>query len=271
MSATPIPRTLSLILYGDLDISVVRSMPPGRRPAMTKLVPERKRISMYRYIENLIKTEKIQAYVVCPMIGDNEDLAGVQSAEALYEELKNNLDLRIGLLHGRLKAAEKEALMDSFRRGELDLLVSTTVIEVGVDVPNACIMVIESAERFGLAQLHQLRGRVGRGEKASCCFLLTRSNSKTARERLQLLTETSDGFEIAKKDLETRGPGELIGMRQHGISEFGAAALATDLDTLREARDCAMEIMRDGADDCRPLIEKAMRKYKRSLESVVIN
>lgn len=271
MSATPIPRTLSLILYGDLDISVVRGMPPGRRPAMTKLVPERKRISMYRYIENLIKTEKIQAYVVCPMIGDNEDLAGVQSAEALYEELKNNLDLRIGLLHGRLKAAEKEALMDSFRRGELDLLVSTTVIEVGVDVPNACIMVIESAERFGLAQLHQLRGRVGRGEKASCCFLLTRSNSKTARERLQLLTETSDGFEIAKKDLETRGPGELIGMRQHGISEFGAAALATDLDTLREARDCAMEIMRDGADDCRPLIEKAMRKYKRSLENVVIN
>ena len=271
MSATPIPRTLSLILYGDLDISVVRGMPPGRKPPVTKLVPERKRADMYRYIENLIKTEKVQAYVVCPMIGENETLSGVRSAETLYDELKQNLDLRIGLLHGRLKAAEKDELMDGFRRGETDLLVSTTVIEVGVDVPNACIMVIESAERFGLAQLHQLRGRVGRGEKASWCFLLTGSSSKTALDRLQLLTETSDGFEIAKKDLETRGPGELIGMRQHGISEFGAAALAMDLDTLREARECAMELLRCLEDENKPLIDKAMKKYERSLETVAIN
>lgn len=271
MSATPIPRTLSLILYGDLDISVVRGMPPGRKPPVTKLVPENKRIDMYRYIEKLIASEKVQAYVVCPMIDENEDLAGVQSAETLFAELKENLGLRIGLLHGKLKAAEKDALMESFRKGELDLLVSTTVIEVGVDVPNACIMVIESAERFGLAQLHQLRGRVGRGQKASWCFLLTGSSSKTALERLRFMTETNDGFEIAKKDLETRGPGELIGMRQHGVSEFAAAALATDLKTLERARDFAVELMHGDSEDCRMLIEKAMRKYEHALNNVVIN
>ncbi len=271
MSATPIPRTLSLILYGDLDVSLVKGMPPGRKPALTKLVPENKRIDMYRYIEKLIRAEGVQAYVVCPMIDENEELAGVQSAEALYAELKENLGLRIGLIHGRLKAAEKDALMDSFRRGETDLLVSTTVIEVGVDVPNACIMVIESAERFGLAQLHQLRGRVGRGQKASYCFLLTGSSSKTALERLRFMTTTSDGFAIAEKDLETRGPGELIGMRQHGVSEFAAAALAADIETLKKARDCAVEILGGPNDDCRLLREKAMRKYERTLESVVIN
>ncbi|MBQ7060844.1 MAG: ATP-dependent DNA helicase RecG [Clostridia bacterium] len=271
MSATPIPRTLSLILYGDLDISIVRGMPPGRKPAVTKLVGEHKRIDMYRYIEKLIRDEGVQAYAVCPMIGDNEELAGVRSAEALFDELKKNLSVRVELLHGRLKAKEKDALMERFRRGEIDLLVSTTVIEVGVDVPNACIMVIESAERFGLAQLHQLRGRVGRGEKQSYCFLLTASRSKTALERLKLLTETNDGFLIAEKDLETRGPGELIGMRQHGISEFGAAALAMDLDTLREAREFAVELLASPQEGDEKLIQKARRKYEHSLENVVIN
>lgn len=271
MSATPIPRTLSLILYGDLDISTVRGMPPGRKPAVTKLVPERKRADMYRYIEKLIADERIQAYVVCPMIEENEELEGVRSAESLYEELRGNLSLRIGLLHGRMKSGEKDELMERFRKGELDMLVSTTVIEVGVDVPNACIMVIESAERFGLAQLHQLRGRVGRGDKQSYCFLLTGSGSKTALERLRFLTETSDGFRIAEKDLELRGPGELIGMRQHGISEFGAAALAMDIETLRLAKECAASLLSGPEDESAKIIEKAMRKYARSLENVAIN
>ncbi|MBQ3938284.1 MAG: ATP-dependent DNA helicase RecG, partial [Clostridia bacterium] len=271
MSATPIPRTLSLILYGDLDISTVRGMPPGRKPAVTKLVPERKRADMYRYIEKLIADERIQAYVVCPMIEENEELEGVRSAESLYEELRGNLSLRIGLLHGRMKNGEKDELMERFRKGELDMLVSTTVIEVGVDVPNACIMVIESAERFGLAQLHQLRGRVGRGDKQSYCFLLTGSGSKTALERLRFLAETSDGFRIAEKDLELRGPGELIGMRQHGISEFGAAALAMDIETLRLAKECAALLLSGPEDESAKIIEKAMRKYARSLENVAIN
>lgn len=271
MSATPIPRTLSLILYGDLDISTVRGMPPGRKPAVTKLVPESKRVDMYRYIEEMIKQKAVQAYVVCPMIEENEALSGVRSAETLYAELHSNLALRIGLLHGRLKPAEKDGLMADFRDGRLDLLVSTTVIEVGVDVPNACIMVIESAERFGLAQLHQLRGRVGRGDKESFCFLLTGSRSKIALERLKLLTETSDGFKIAEKDLETRGPGELIGMRQHGISEFGAAALAMDIETLREAKACAVELLNDPAETDGRFVQKARRKYQRSLENIAIN
>lgn len=271
MSATPIPRTLSLILYGDLDISTVRGMPPGRKPAVTKLVPERKRVDMYRYIEKMIGEQHIQAYVVCPMIEENEELEGVRSAGSLYDELSKNLSLRIGLLHGRMKSGEKDELMERFRKGELDMLVSTTVIEVGVDVPNACIMVIESAERFGLAQLHQLRGRAGRGDKQSYCFLLTASQSKTAHERLKFLTETSDGFKIAEKDLELRGPGELIGMRQHGISEFGAAALAMDIETLCLAKECAVRLISGPENENAKIIEKAMRKYARSLENVAIN
>ncbi len=271
MSATPIPRTLSLILYGDLDVSLVKGMPPGRKPVTTRLVPGEKRIAMYRYIENKIKSERIQCYVVCPMIEENDDLERVRSAETLFEELKSNLSVRVALVHGRLKSAEKDAVMEAFRTGETDILVSTTVIEVGVDVPNACVMVIESAERFGLAQLHQLRGRVGRGDKQSECYLLTESRSKSSVSRLKTLTETSDGFEIAEKDLEARGPGELIGMRQHGISEFGAAALASDIETLKQARDCARKLLAMPPEKSERLIEKAMRKYERSLEDIVIN
>ena len=271
MSATPIPRTLSLILYGDLDVSLVKGMPPGRKPVSTRLVPSEKRIAMYRYIEERIKKERTQAYVVCPMIEENEDMERVHSAETVFGELKANLSVRVALVHGRLKSAQKDAVMDEFRRGEIDILVSTTVIEVGVDVPNACTMVIESAERFGLAQLHQLRGRVGRGDKQSECWLLTESRSKTAIARLKLLTETNDGFKIAEKDLETRGPGELIGMRQHGISEFGAAALASDIETLKQARECAEKLLCMPEEKSKKLLEKAMRKYDRSLDEVVIN
>ncbi|MBR3299656.1 MAG: ATP-dependent DNA helicase RecG [Clostridia bacterium] len=271
MSATPIPRTLSLILYGDLDISLVKGMPPGRKPVKTQLVPSEKRIAMYRYIEQRINKERTQAYVVCPMIEENEDLERVRSAETVFDELKANLSIHTALVHGKLKSAEKDAIMESFRSGAIDLLVSTTVIEVGVDVPNACTMVIESAERFGLAQLHQLRGRVGRGDKQSECWLLTESRSKTAISRLRLLCETNDGFKIAERDLETRGPGELIGMRQHGISEFGAAALASDIETLKQARDCARKLLSMSPEKSERLMEKAMLKYNSSLEDVVIN
>lgn len=178
MSATPIPRTLSLILYGDLDVSILNDMPSGRIPVNTKYVPQLKRIPMYRYIEKTVKEKGIQAYVVCPMIEDNEEMESVNSAEAVFAELSEMLSVRVALMHGRMKNAEKESTMDAFRRGEIDVLVSTTVIEVGVDVPNANIIAIESADRFGLAQLHQLRGRVGRGiwrAAASCSAIRTAS------------------------------------------------------------------------------------------------
>lgn len=271
MSATPIPRTLSLILYGDLDISIVDGMPPGRKPVITQYVPKSKRVSMYKYIENCIKEQGIQAYVVCPMIEDNDEISDALSAESVYDELKNNLCVRLGLMHGRLKNAQKDEMMTAFRAHEIDLLVSTTVIEVGVDVPNACIMVIESAERFGLAQLHQLRGRVGRGEKESHCFLLSSSQTQTVKERLKTLVSTNDGFKIAQKDLETRGPGEFLGIRQHGISEFASASLAINIETLTEARNAAIEIIKNPTEKNANLIRLAKEKYHNVVSNIVIN
>lgn len=271
MSATPIPRTLSLILYGDLDISIVDGMPPGRKPVVTHYVPKSKRVSMYRYIESCIKEQGIQAYVVCPMIEDNDEISDTLSAESVYNELKSNLSVRLGLMHGRLKNAQKDEIMTAFRAQEIDLLVSTTVIEVGVDVPNACIMVIESADRFGLAQLHQLRGRVGRGEKESHCFLLSSSQTQTVKERLKTLVSTNDGFKIAEKDLETRGPGEFLGTRQHGISEFGSASLAMDIETLMDARDAAIEIIKNPTEKNVNLIRLAKEKYHNVVSNIVIN
>ena len=271
MSATPIPRTLSLMLYGDLDISVLNEMPPGRKPVETGFVPEKKRIVMYRYIENQIKTEKIQAYVVCPLIEDSDEFEKALSAESVFSELKNNLDIKIALLHGRMKADEKEAIMEKFRKGEIDMLVSTTVIEVGVDVPNACVMVIESAERFGLAELHQLRGRVGRGEHKSYCFLLSSSLSETSKERLKTLVSTNDGFKIAEKDLETRGAGEFLGTRQHGVSTFGETVLAADTETLIKARNAGIEILNDTSESSKRIVAAAERKYRYLLDTVTIN
>ena len=235
MSATPIPRTLSLILYGDLDVSLVKGMPPGRKPVITRLVPPKKRIAMYRYIEEQIKKERTQAYVVCPMIEENEDLERVRSAEAVYAELKENLSVRVALVHGKLKPAEKDAVMDAFRNGETDLLVSTTVIEVGVDVPNACAIVIESAERFGLAQLHQLRGRVGRGSAQSYCIFINTSEREEAKNRLEIMNHSNDGFKIAEEDLKQRGPGDLFGIRQSGEMAFHVADIYQDAALIKEA------------------------------------
>lgn len=271
MSATPIPRTLSLLIYGDLDLSVVDELPPERKPVVTKFVPHSKRIDMYRYIEKTVKNDKVQAYVVCPMIEENDDLPSTRSAESVFYELSINLKLRIALMHGKLKNVEKEMIMNSFRMGEIDVLVSTTVIEVGVDVPNACIIVIESADRFGLAQLHQLRGRVGRGKKESYCYLLSESNSNASKERLKILVNTNDGFEIAEKDLKMRGPGEFMGTKQSGAASLLPFALLGDLETMTKARDAATEIINSYSVDSEKLIVHAKSQYEYISKNIAIN
>ena len=256
MSATPIPRTPSLLMYGDLELSVIDELPPGRKPIKTRIVPQEKRDDMYRFIENELK-DGAQCYAVCPLVEESEAMEGVLSAAALYKELSKKLDVSIELMHGRLSAAEKQARAARFASGETKLLVSTTVVEVGVDVPNATIMVIENADRFGLAQLHQLRGRVGRGSKESYCFLLSESDSKTAKERLSILCSTTDGFKIAERDLKMRGPGELIGARQHGEDGLSAAMFASNMKAFNMAKDAADKLIAKG-DMNDPLIKKAV-------------
>lgn len=260
MSATPIPRTLSLILYGDLSVSSLNELPPGRKPVTTRLVPEHRREDMYRFIGEQAKAGH-QAYVVCPLVESSDSLEGVQSAEELYDELRAMLDVPVGLLHGQMSSAQKEKAAAAFREGETMVLVATTVIEVGVDVPSATIMAIENADRFGLAQLHQLRGRVGRGNQAAYCFLLSGSGGEAAETRLRMLVKTNDGFAIAEKDLEMRGPGQFLGKRQHGLNEFAAASLALNVDALQAAQSAAEEIL-SGKDEpgAAALIARAAEK-----------
>ncbi len=248
MSATPIPRTLSLILYGDLDLSVIDELPPGRQPVKTRIVPERKRQDMYGFIRNEVIKGR-QVYFVCPLVEDSE-VVDAQSAELLFESLRDEAfpDLRVLLAHGKMRSKEKDEAVERFRRGEADILVSTTVIEVGVNVPNATVMVIENAERFGLAQLHQLRGRVGRGTDEAWCFLMANRS-----EKLKIMTETNDGFRIAEKDLELRGPGDMFGTRQSGALAEGISDALADAQTLKITHELAREVLR--ADD-----ENAERK-----------
>ena len=229
MSATPIPRTLAMTFFADLDVSVIDELPPGRTPVLTKLVSDARREEVIAHIAQGARGGR-QAYWVCPLVEESEALE-LQTAVDTYEGMRADLpDLRIGLVHGRLPQAEKAAVMQAFREGEIDLLVATTVIEVGVDVPNASMMVIEHAERFGLAQLHQLRGRVGRGTAESVCVLIYQTPlSQVARERLRAMFETSDGFEIARRDLELRGPGEFLGTRQSGMALLRFADLETEI------------------------------------------
>ncbi|MBO4562989.1 MAG: ATP-dependent DNA helicase RecG [Clostridia bacterium] len=271
MSATPIPRTLSLILYGDLDVSKLTELPHGRRPVATRYVPPDKRSDMYRYIEKQIKERGIQAFVVCPMIEDNEDVPLACSAESVFKELTEKLDVKIELIHGRMKPDKRDEIMKRFRDGEIDLLVSTTVIEVGVDVPNACIMAVEATERFGLAQLHQLRGRVGRSDKESYCFLLSESRSDSVLERIKTLVTSNNGFEIAEKDLLTRGPGELLGQRQHGESQFIDALALSDMDTLNEARNAAVELLKSDLPEEKAFVREVLNRYSHQLENIAIN
>ncbi len=267
MSATPIPRTLSLILYGDLDISIVDELPPGRTPVRTHIVPEEKRHDMYGFLRAEVAKGR-QVYVVCPLVEDSEAVDAV-SAETVYETLqkKQLKGLRIALAHGKQKNQEKDAALEAFRAGEIDVLVSTTVIEVGVNVPNATVMVIENAERFGLAQLHQLRGRVGRGAHESWCFLMAEPN-----ERLRLLTQTGDGFKIAEKDMELRGPGEMFGYRQSGAVDAGLSALAGDTALLKITHDEARNIVKNPDEPiAKAVIRLAENTFRDRLSDVAMN
>jgi ATP-dependent DNA helicase RecG len=243
MTATPIPRTLTMVVYGDLDVSIIDELPPGRRPVKTHWKQPCDRESTYTAIRKLID-EGRQAYIVCPLVGESEKLVA-QAAEDLHYRLVNGefADKNVGLLHGQMKPKDKEATMERFRKGEIDILVSTTVIEVGVDVPNASIMVIEDANRFGLSQLHQLRGRVGRGAHQSFCILLADAKNEVARERLEVMVSTTDGFKIAEEDLKLRGPGELAGTKQHGNLDFKIADLIQDANMLEVAREAAIRVI----------------------------
>ena len=245
LSATPIPRTLSLVIYGDLDVSVIDELPPGRTPVQTFVVGEDKRQRMYGFVRKLVG-EGRQAYIVCPAVEEGEDEgAGLKAATTYAQGLQTEVfpDLRVGLVHGKMKPREKDAVMTAFAGGELDVLVSTTVIEVGVDVPNAALMVVENADRFGLSQLHQLRGRVGRGKHQSYCVLVTSTRNPDSRARLKVLTKTTDGFQIAEEDLKLRGPGDFFGQRQHGLPQLRIADLAGDMRVLKEAQLAAQALL----------------------------
>ena len=267
MSATPIPRTLALIIYGDLDVSVLDELPPGRTPVETYLVGEDKRQRMYNFVRKLV-AEGRQAYIVCPMVEEGEEAtAELKAVTAYAQELQAKVfpDLRVAFVHGKMKAKEKEAVMAAFAAGETDVLVSTTVIEVGVDVPNAALMIVENAERFGLSQLHQLRGRVGRGKHQSYCVLLSDNKTPETRERLKVMTKTTDGFVISEEDLKARGPGDFFGKRQHGLPQLRVADLAGDMRVLKEAQQAAEALLqRDPAleqPENRPVLEQIKRLF----------
>ena len=250
MSATPIPRTLGLLIYGDLDISILDELPPGRTPVKTRCITGKKRRDLYHFLDQEIGRGR-QVYLVCPAIEDVPD-GGLNAVKSYYEDIAKALlpDRRVGLMHGKLKPKEKAAVMEDFKSGRLDALVSTTVIEVGVDVPNASVMVIENAERYGLSALHQLRGRVGRGAAESWCFLVSDNQSENVQKRLKFLCSTTDGFAVAQYDLETRGPGDFFGSRQHGLPTLQIADLMNDTRTLHAAQAEAVAML---ADD--PLLE----------------
>ena len=236
MSATPIPRTLGLLIYGDLDISILDELPPGRKPVKTRCITGKKRRDLYGFLDREIGAGR-QVYIVCPAIEDTPD-GGLNAVKSYYEDIAKALlpDRRVGLMHGKLKPKEKAAVMDDFKAGRLDALVSTTVIEVGVDVPNATVMVIENAERYGLSALHQLRGRVGRGAAESWCFLVSDNTAESVQKRLKFLCSTSDGFAVAQFDLETRGPGDFFGSRQHGLPTLQIAEVVSNYSrTMQQA------------------------------------
>jgi ATP-dependent DNA helicase RecG len=265
MTATPIPRTLTLTLYGELDVSIIDELPPGRKPVRTHWKTPEERLKVYEGVRKLIQ-EGRQAYVICPLI-DESDKLQVRAAEQMAEHLQKDVfpDLRVGLLHGRMKPAEKEAVMDAFRAGELDILVSTTVIEVGVDVPNAAAIVIEDADRFGLAQLHQLRGRVGRSEHQSYCVLIANPKSDDGQRRMDIMTRTNNGFLIAEEDLRIRGPGEIYGTRQSGMPSFRVADLVKDMRLLEVARQEAFHLLEQDPDLSRPehtALREAVERFR---------
>ena len=267
LSATPIPRTLALVLYGDLDLSVVDELPPGRTPVKTRIVPEEKRDGLYDFIRDQAKQGR-QTYIVCPLVEESE-MIDAASAQEVYADLCTCAlsDLRLGLTFGDQDPAEKEETIRKFSAGEIDVLVSTTVIEVGVNVPTATVMIIENADRFGLSQLHQLRGRVGRGAKESWCFLMAAPN-----ERLKTLCETNDGFKIAQKDLELRGPGDFLGTRQHGDTLIPGMALGADVQLLEESSRCLKWLRSPGYEEEWAMVKKsANAAFARALDEIAMN
>ena len=260
MSATPIPRTLALILYGDLDISIIDELPPNRKKIETFAVGKNMTDRVNAFVKKQIE-EGRQAYVVCPLVEENEEM-DLKSVEKLYEMYSKEIfsQYRVAYIHGKMKAREKDNIMEQFKKKEIDILISTTVIEVGVDVPNANIMVIENAERFGLAQLHQLRGRVGRGEYQSYCILKFEGKGENTRKRMKVMCDTNDGFIISEKDLELRGAGDFFGTMQHGLPEFKIANLFEDVETLKLVQSVAMKILSED-----PKLEKDVNKQLKML------
>ncbi|MEG0381679.1 MAG: helicase-related protein, partial [Christensenella sp.] len=268
MSATPIPRSLSLVLFGHTDISIVDEMPAGRKKIKTYLIPKRKYNDMISFIKNELLMGR-QAYIVCPLIEDSEEM-DAKSANAMFEELqKCYAEYKTALIHGRLKNKEKQDIMQGFSAGEIKLLVSTTVIEVGINVPNATVMAVVNAERFGLAQLHQLRGRVGRGAEQSYCFLV--SDNQNAYERLRVLVASGDGFEIAEKDMQLRGTGDMLGTRQHGMGTLKVANLIADIGLLQKTREVLTELQNRDGDEYRAITAAAQEALKDKLVEIALN
>lgn len=276
MTATPIPRTLALILYGDLDISIIDELPPGRQPIETIAVDKSKRDRAYNSLVRKEVEKGRQVYIVCPLVEESEAIEAKAAVE-LVEELRLEYftDLRVGLLHGKMKGSEKDAIMKSFKNKEIDILVSTTVIEVGVNVPNATLMIIENAERFGLAQLHQLRGRVGRGKHKSYCILIYASKSEVCTQRMSIMQETNDGFKISEKDLEIRGPGEFFGTRQHGLPELKVANIFKHMKILKLAQQEARYIVCEDHKlqnlENKILKKEIIEKFEHSVKEISLN
>ena len=271
MTATPIPRTLSLYLYSDLDISIIDELPPGRKPIDTMLVDMNQRMKAYNFALKEVEKGR-QFYIVSPLIEENEKL-NLNSVEKIYEELKNGIfkDVRIEILHGKMAGKDKDKIINTFKNGEIKGIISTTVIEVGVNVPNSTMMIIENAERFGLAQLHQLRGRVGRGEHKSYCILIANTKNDITRRRMEIMTESSDGFYIAEEDLKLRGAGEIFGMRQHGDEGFILANVADDINILKCANHEAKLIVNNINEDNKKLCTEIMRGIERNSRYICFN
>ncbi|MDM0475272.1 ATP-dependent DNA helicase RecG [Clostridium perfringens] len=271
MTATPIPRTLSLYLYSDLDISIIDELPPGRKPIDTMVVDMNQRMKAYNFALKEVEKGR-QFYIVSPLIEENEKL-NLNSVEKIYEELKNGIfkDVRIEILHGKMSGKDKDKIINTFKNGEIKGIISTTVIEVGVNVPNSTMMIIENAERFGLAQLHQLRGRVGRGEHKSYCILIANTKNDITRRRMEIMTESSDGFYIAEEDLKLRGAGEVFGMRQHGDEGFILANVVDDINILKCANHEAKLIVNNINEDNKKLCTEIMRGIERNSRYICFN